>query len=507
MGAFSHLSRRRFMKGTALAAGSAAFAPGFLRSRYARAEKRFDIDIPVSWDSNWQNAALWLSPLIKEEAGVGISSHEIYDSGETTAKLFPQLLSKNPRFSWAVYPSLYFGVFAESGVLEPLDDYLAQYEGAAEYDEWVMPRYGEFYTKWGGKTYGFMVDGDIHNLHYRPSYFNNSEYQKKYSQRFQRELAVPKTWEEFRDVARFFTDELSSTGIYGTSVVMAPPNFSWGFWFDVAASYGVKYFDENMNPGINTPAAAESLELFKEIVLTGPPGKESLDIGGTIARWESGADVMSIWWIDLAEFTVRSQGLERAQDQGSEVVPGTVQADGTILNTPVALFSRTVSVPANASEEQKEAAAYFIYRMSHKDYSEHYCADPYCGSDPFGKTHFGDAAAKMYTEPNPQRTTSELWPVNDGIFQTLDRAKDHLAGLEKNVERAYPQMYWEGAGEYGDALGRNIQKVIAGQVTAKDALDDAAEEWVKITQKLGIDSQKAQYAKFLESTRKVGMKV
>ena len=30
---------------------------------------------------------------------------------------------------------------------------------------------------------------------------------------------------------------------------------------------------------------------------------------------------------------------------------------------------------------------------------------------------------------------------------------------------------------------------------------------VKITQKLGMDSQKAQYAKFLESARKVGMKV
>ena len=99
MGAFSHLSRRRFMKGTALAAGTAAFAPGFLRSRYARAEKRFDIDVPAVWDSNWQNAALWLSPLIKEEAGVGISTHELYDSGETTAKLFPQFLSKNRKYA------------------------------------------------------------------------------------------------------------------------------------------------------------------------------------------------------------------------------------------------------------------------------------------------------------------------------------------------------------------------------------------------------------------------
>ena len=38
----------------------------------------------------------------------------------------------------------------------------------------------EFYTKWNGKTYGVMLDGDIHVLHYRKSHFANPDLQKKY---------------------------------------------------------------------------------------------------------------------------------------------------------------------------------------------------------------------------------------------------------------------------------------------------------------------------------------
>ena len=34
-----------------------------------------------------------------------------------------------------------------------------------------------------------------------------------------------------------------------------------------------------------------------------------MDLSQTIQRWQQGADVMSVWWIDLAEFTVQQQGM------------------------------------------------------------------------------------------------------------------------------------------------------------------------------------------------------
>jgi ABC-type glycerol-3-phosphate transport system substrate-binding protein len=140
----------------------------------------------------------------------------------------------------------------------------------------------------------------------------------------------------------------------------------------------------------------------------------------------------------------------------------------------------------------KDAAFYYIYRMSHPSVSDYIVADPYCGSDPYGASHYTDAAASRYLEPNPQRGTDNvLWPTNDGIFKNFETARNHLGGGLKNVQVGYPQFYWEGTPEFADALGRNISKAATGELTPQQALDQAAEEWVKIVQKLGMDNQKA----------------
>jgi len=514
MGIFSGLTRRKFLRGAAAGAGAAAAAsfltrPSFGGIQVPPGKKLFkDVELTYFQDSNWLHAPLWLSPLLMKEAGVGIKSRELYDGGDAVAKILPQLLSKKPRFDWVQFPSLFFGTFAETGQLEPLDDYFAQYEGSKEYLDWVMPAYKEFYTKWQDKTYGVHLDGDIHILHYRKSRFEDPELRQKFSKRFQRDLDVPKTWLDFIDATQFFTEELKSQGVYGTSMVVNPPNFGWGFWMDIAASAGVNYFDENMNPTIHLGKAAESLDMYREIIKFGPPGGEVMDLGTTIQRWQSGSDVMSVWWIDLAEFTVQQQGPELAEDQRGAIVPGWKNDDGSITNRAISLWCRTASIPKNLPQDVKDAAFYFIYRMSHPDYSNEIVADEYCGSDPFGKSHYGDAAAQKYLQPNPQRSTdNELWKTNAGIFKTFETAKNHLDAGLANVNVGYPQFFWEGTPEYADALGRNISKAVSGQLTSQQALDEAAEEWAKIAQKLGLDSQKRQYKNFIDGARKLGYKI
>jgi len=513
MGILNGMTRRKFMKAAAAGAGAAAggglFLPERARAALAPPGGKFNnIELTYFQDSNWLHAPLWLSEHFQREAGVSIASRELYDGGDTVAKVLPQLLSRNPRFDWVQFPSLFFGAFAETGMLEPLDEYFAEYADADAYHDWVMPAYGEFYTKWNGNRYGVMLDGDIHILHYRKNHFNDPELQRKYSARFQRELVVPKTWHDFLDCTQFFTEELSSQGIYGTSMVVNPPNFGWGFWMDIAAGNGVNYFDANMTPGINTAAAVEALDMYKEIIKFGPPGRESMDLSQTIQRWQQGADVMSVWWIDLAEFTVQQQGMELAELQGADIVPGWEQPDGSINHKAISLWCRTGSIPKNAPEDVKKAAFHFLYRMSHPEISDEIVADEYCGSDPFGKSHYTDDAARLYLQPNPQRgTDNELWPTNAGIFSTFDRARNHLDGGLKNVEVGYPQFYWEGTPDLADALGRNISKAVVGDLTSQQALDEAAEEWVRIVQRLGIDSQKAQYANFLNGARALGYRI
>jgi len=525
MGIFSGLTRRRFMQNAALGAGGLAAAQAFPFGNRAWSQSYADRlaehlkppkgvsfeDIALTYfqDTNWLHAPLWLSPHFKEHANISIASREQYAGGDTMAKILPQLLSRNPRFDWFQTPSLFLGAFAQTGQLEPLDSYFERYgQEGKDYLDWVMPAYGEFYSKWDNQVYGLVLDGDIHILHYRKNHFQNPELQRKFSRRFQRELTVPKTWQEFLEATQFFTEELSGQGIYGTSMVVNPPNFGWGFWMNIAASNGVTYFDENMQPQINSAAAVEALDMHKEIIRFGPPGAESVSMDQTIQRWQSGADVMSIWWIDLAEFTVQQQGKELAEQQGAALVPGWPTDDGDIRHRAMSLWCRTGSIPKNLSQDRKDAAFHFLYKMSHPVVSEQIVADEYCGSDPYGRTHYTDAAARLYTEANPQRgLDDDLWTTNSGIFSTVARAKDHLGGARANVEVGFPQIYWEGAPQYADALGRNISKAIVGQLTSQQALDEAAEEWVKISQDLGIDSQRQQYQNFLRGARNLGYRI
>ena len=109
---------------------------------------------------------------------------------------------------------------------------------------------------------------------------------------------------------------------------------------------------------------------------------------------------------------------------------------------------------------------------------------------------------------NPQRgTVNDLCPTNSGIFKTFETARSLLDGVLRNVAVGYRQFYWEGTLQNTDALGRNISKAVSGDLTSQQALDEAAEEWVKIVQKLGIDNQKRQYENFLAGARKLGYQI
>ncbi|MDE0047008.1 MAG: hypothetical protein OXU19_14285 [bacterium] len=61
----------------------------------------------------------------------------------------------------------------------------------------------------------------------------------------------------------------------------------------------------------------------------------------------------------------------------------------------------------------------------------------------------------------------------------------------------YPQLFWEEAPEYADALGRSISKAISGELTSQQTLDEAVEEWVQI----------AQHRNFIDGAPSLGYKI
>jgi multiple sugar transport system substrate-binding protein len=56
-----------------------------------------------------------------------------------------------------------------------------------------------------------------------------------------------------------------------------------------------------------------------------------------------------------------------------------------------------------------------------------------------------------------------------------------------------PDLYLKGQGEYFDVLRVNVQAADTGQKTAKQALDDTARDWDRISRRIGRKGQTVQW--------------
>jgi multiple sugar transport system substrate-binding protein len=281
---------------------------------------------------------------------------------------------------------------------------------------------------------------------------------------------------------------------------------------DRAASRGVIYFDENMEPQINSEDGVAALEHMVETTEYAPDNTAQLGVAETINNWQQGKVVMSVWWIDLTEFTARGD-FPVVGDQSAAAVPGWEQDDGSIRRNAMMLYNRLYTVPASLPDAKKEAAFYAAMRISHPDYSMQAVADPFTGLDPFLQQHYTDEAAEFYTQSNPLRGTGEGFPKNVPIFSpdksypdgrsAVDQAKQHLEAGRINMENGFPQPNWPGAAQYVEDFAIHIQRALAGQESPKEALDAVADEWRTTRDELGRESQQQAYQQFIDTAREL----
>src|SRR5205823_13298753 len=100
---------------------------------------------------------------------------------------------------------------------------------------------------------------------------------------------------------------------------------------------------------------------------------------------------------------------------------------------------------------------------------------PYTLRDPYRISHFKSPAYR------------KLWPA----------AKEYLLTLNDAANDAVIDMIMSGAGDYANSIDRAMTAIYAGK-DIQSALNDAAKEWERTTDKLGRAKQKAAYAQFLK---------
>ncbi len=360
---------------------------------------------------------------------------------------------------------------ADGGVIAPLDDYIAKYMNTADLDDY-HPLYRALPT-YKGKIWGFFDDGDMFALYYRRDIFEDPKMKEAYQAKFNKALEVPKTWEDYAQVAQFITDQMAPN-VYGAGHFRkaGSPGNQFDFLQQFRANRG-KFFDDDMKAQLASDAGVKTLQNMVAANAASIPGNNELDAVSLWAAWLQGKVAMIYSWPPTGRMTA---GYSQS-DKAINFVPQSTIADkvgyAVVPGNPE--HATGYNKALSADSPNAEAAYLFMQWAVSPPVSLARVMLPYALRDPYRLSHF---KSELY---------GQLFPT----------AKDYLRNLNNSANVGLLDLIMPGAQDYFLSIDRMCTAVWAG-ADPKASLETAAAEWDTTTDRLGKDSQKGYYQEFLK---------
>ncbi|MGQ9474206.1 MAG: ABC transporter substrate-binding protein [Candidatus Caldatribacteriaceae bacterium] len=349
--------------------------------------------------------------------------------------------------SYDAFQFLYtqLATFVAGGFIQPIDNYIKKYDAETLFGD-IIPSMREMYTRWGGKTYAFVYDGDTHSYYYRKDLFDDPQVQADFKARFGYDLRPAETWEEYLDISKFFyeTDYVP----YGDSE-LAQRGRMYLWWANRFFGYGGEWFDEEGRPAINSEAGIKALENFKEGIKYCPPGVLNFEFSEQQEAWLSGSIPHFVQWGDAWLDGQLSPASKVKGKIGIKLPPNGVVCLAT---------GWAYAIPFNA--KNPEEAFQYLRIMTFGENSVWAVTQPGSGVQPYlAKTHFG----------NPEVTNA--------------LGEEFLKGYMECIAKGKPDLRLPYAAEFVDILDLYLSKALAGEIGSKEALDAVAEKWVELLER------------------------
>ncbi|MFO0993651.1 MAG: extracellular solute-binding protein [Hyphomicrobiales bacterium] len=361
---------------------------------------------------------------------------------------------------------------ADGGVIAPLDDYIAKYMNTADLEDY-HPLYKALPT-YKGKIWGFFDDGDMFALYYRKDIFEDPKLNEAYQAKFNKKLEVPKTWEDYAQVAQFITDQMAPN-VYGAGHFRkaGSPGNQFDFMQQFRSNGGL-FFDDNMKASIANDIGVKTLNNMIAANKASIPGNEELDAVSLWVAWLQGKVAMIYSWPPTGRMSAGYSQSDKAISfipqssiagkVGYAIVPG---------GNPEHAFGFNKALAADSAN--LEAAYLFMQWACSPPVSLARCMLPYALRDPYRISHF----------------------KSDLYGQLFPSAPEYLANLNASANVGLLDPIMPGAQDYQLSLDRMCTSVWAG-TDPMEALKTASAEWDATTENLGVDSQKAFYVEFLK---------
>lgn len=424
--------------------------------------------ITIVWEAGLQSLdpLNFSGPKWKELTGIEVKVVEV-----ATAEMFTKIM-QDYRSGAGAYDALnvipaWMPDLANAGALEVLDPYVDKY-GFREELQKIAPTYRDNQMTVDGKIYGFPDDGDVFVFYYRKDVFEDPKNKEEFKAKYGYDLAPPKTWKQFDEIGQFLTDKYAPN-MYGAAFFRQAPYAMYMFQ-ERFRNEGGKFFDaDTMKATINSDIGVRVFTGMRDENRFMPPGVEQWGFVENLAAFLQGQTAMTISWPPYGRWAAGyGQDLEAFSWVPKSQIAGKVGYALPPGGHPELAAGFALSVASKS--KNKEAAYLFIQWLNSEDISLQRVQLPYALRDPFRDSHFTSAEYMA------------KWPD----------AKDYLATLKQGAETGLLDLSLLQTDKYEEVLRQAISKLWAGE-DPKAILDTAAAEWDAITEKIGVDKQKAVY--------------
>ncbi len=404
----------------------------------------------AAWDP--ANALVELSKDFEAQSGIKMK-FEFVPWTNYADRFLNELNSKGKLCDLIIGDSQWIGGAAENGHYVKLNDFFDA--NGIKMDDFV-PATVVGYSEWPKNTpnyWALPAMGDVVGWTYRKDWFEKPELKEEFKGKYGRELGVPATFAELKDIAEFFQGrEIDGKKVYGTSLYTerGSEGITMGA-MDVMYSFGFKYENPDkpydMEGFVNSGGAVAGLEFYKSLYdCCTPPGSANSYMGEGVDAFKSGQTAMHM------NFAFTWPGLYKDPNVGGDKIGFFANPAGPDGDRFAQLGGQGISVVAY-SEHQEDALSYI----------------------------------KWFAQPDVQKKWWSLGGFSclNAVVNAPDFAASQPYAQTFLDSMAIVKDFWAEP-SYASLLQASQKRlhdyVVAGQGTPKEALDNLVKDWTEVFQ-------------------------
>lgn len=384
-------------------------------------------------------------PEFTQKTGIKVNFVEIpYDNVRT--KELTSVTQKQGAFDAMFVDDIWMYEYAKKGIIEPLDEYVKKDSSEVDYNDF-LPKVREAEGVLDNRIWLMPQRADAQCLFYRKDLFENEKNKQDFKKKYGYDLAVPETWEQFKQVAEFFTVDSNHDGkidLYGTTLTLKRPHFAFEFFaMKYWAFANCGFIDGSGNVLFDSKDGVNALLYLDSLKQFAPLGVSNWQHDEAITSFASGQTAMCPQWFAFYPVFNDTKTSKIVGKFGAALVPGKYH-NGKLVRAP-SIGGGSLGIAADSKHKQE--AWEFIKFMTSKDFMN-YAANK--GEEVTRESIYGNS------------DILKIHPEYSLLLQTLK-----ISWLRPRTIR-YAELQ--------ETIGLAVSRSFVGEMTAQDALNVAKKD-------------------------------